>query len=337
METRAGARVRFWVAVAILCAPPFVLGIQGTRGLSWPDDPDFFRDIAQAQSFADGHLLDDPFYRGESLWYNPLVPALVAGLSKITGAPVHTVYARGGAYLNILAPILFAALVARCFGSLAGVVALTVFLYHVPRGPTGAVPFYSPWLYNSNFAQALFYLTLLVYLSLDEGRWRRYLLTGLLLGLTFLGHTAPFLVLCVLFMVECARHATRDPRAALERYGLLFAMAALAATPLLVSIVGRYHLEIRNPAPMLWVSWSASWPALQRQIDRYTWSACAALVLLWVGGPRVEAWKRGSVEAWKRGWSASGSLAPWPCSATRSRPRPGDGRRWCRDTTWCST
>ena len=290
MATRASARLRFWVAVALLCAPPLGLGIYGTRTLDWPDDPDFFRDIALAQSFADGHLLDDPFYRGESIWYNPLVPGLVAGLSKITDSPVPTVYTRAGAYLNILAPVLLAALVARTFGSLAGLVALTIFLYRVPRGPSGAAPFYTPFLYNSSFAQALFYLTLLAYVGLPERHRYRYLLTGLLLGLTFLGHTAPFLVLSVLFAVEFTRDATGDPRGALRRYGLLFATAALVAAPLLVSIVGRYHLEVRNPLPMQWTAWSASWTALRRQLDLHAWAACGALVVLWLRGPRTGAW-----------------------------------------------
>jgi hypothetical protein len=290
METRASARLRFWVAVAILCAPPLVLGIQRTRTLDWPDDPDLFRETAQAQSFADGHLLDDPYYLGEWIWYPPLVPGLVAGLSRITGSPVHTVYAQAGAYLNILGPILLAALVARCFGSLASLVALAVFLYRIPRGPTGATPFYSTLLYSGNFAQALFYLTLLTYVSLAEKHRLRYVLTGLLLGLTFLGHAAPFVVLLVLFLAEFARAAARDPRAALERYGLLFATAALAAMPLLVSIVGRYHLGILNPAPTMWIAWSATWTAIRRQMDLHTWAACVALVVLWVRGPRESAW-----------------------------------------------
>ena len=213
MTTGASARLRFWVAVAILCAPPFVLGIQGTRNLDWPDDPDLFREGAQAQSFADGQMLNDPYYLGEWIWYPPLVPGLVAGLSRITGTPVPTVYAQAGAYLNMLGPILLAALVARCFGSLASLVALAVFLYQVPRGPTGAAPFYSTLLYSGNFAQALFYLTLLAYVSLAEERRARYVLTGALLGLTFLGHAAPFVVLAVLFFVEFTRAAWRDPRA----------------------------------------------------------------------------------------------------------------------------
>jgi hypothetical protein len=298
MATGTSARSRFWVAVAILCAPPLFLGIQGTRNLDWPDDPDLFRETAQAQSFADGHLLDDPYYLGEWIWYPPLVPGVVAALSRVTGSPVHTVYTRAGAYLNMLGPVVFAALVARCFGSLAGLVALTDFLYRSPRGPSGATPFYSTLLYSGNFAQALFYLTLLSYVSLSEKRPLRYVLTGLLLGLTFLGHAAPFVVLSVLFLVESARAATRDPRTALKRYSLLFATAALAATPLLVSIVGRYHLEIQNPAPTQWVAWSATWTATRRQVDAHAWAACVALAVLWVRGPREGAWV---VSAWVAG------------------------------------
>ena len=74
MAPKASARWRFRVAVAILCAPPLVLGILGTRNLEWPDDPDLFRESAQAQSFADGHLLDDPYYLGEWIWYPPWSP-----------------------------------------------------------------------------------------------------------------------------------------------------------------------------------------------------------------------------------------------------------------------
>lgn len=290
MATAASARSRFWAAVAILCAPPLFFGIQGTRGLDWPDDPDLFREGAQAQSFADGHLLADPYYLGEWIWYPPLVPALVAVLSRITGAPVPTVYAQAGAYLNMLGPILFAALVARCFGSVASLVALTIFLYRIPRGPTGVTPFYSTVLYSGNFAQALFYLTLLVYVAFAERSRLRYALTGLLLGLTFLGHAAPFVVLTPLFLAEFARAAARDLRAALKRYSLLFAAAALAAMPLLVSIVGRYHLEVRNPAPTQWIAWSATWTAIGRQMDSHTWAACVALVVLWWRGPREGAW-----------------------------------------------
>ena len=41
-DNHLSARLRFWVALAILCAPPLVLGIQGTKTYEWPDEPDFF-------------------------------------------------------------------------------------------------------------------------------------------------------------------------------------------------------------------------------------------------------------------------------------------------------
>jgi hypothetical protein len=295
MTAGASVRIRFWIAVAILCSTPLYFGVQGTRHLDWPDDPDLFRESALAQSFADGHLLQDPYYLGEWIWYPPLVPALVAGLSRVTGAPVPTVYARAGAYLDLLGPILFAVLVARCFGSLAGLVALTVFLFRIPRGPTGVSPLYSTLLYSGNFALGLFFLTLLPYVSLPEGRRLRYALTGLFLGLTLLGHAGPFVVLAGLFALELARAAVREPRAALARYALLGATAALAAMPLLVSIVGHYHLRILNPAPTQWIAWSATATAMGRQVDRYAWMAGLALVVLWARGPRERAWV---VSAW---------------------------------------
>jgi hypothetical protein len=167
---------------------------------------------------------------------------------------------------------------------------LTLFLYPIPWGPKGAEPFRAGLLYNANFVQALFYLTLLVYVSLPEKHRYRHLVTGLLLGLTFLGHAGPFLVLSVFFAVELARDARRDPRGALRRYGLLFAMATLAAAPLLVSIVGRYHLKVQNPVPMDWMSESTTAAALWRHIGFQAWAPCLALLVLWIRGPRTGAW-----------------------------------------------
>lgn len=295
MTHAARARARFWIAVAILCSTPLYFGVQGTRHFDWPDDPDLFREGALAQSLADGHLLKDPYYLGEWSWYPPLVPGLVAAISKVTGSPVPTVYAQAGAYLNLLGPLLFAALAARLFGPLASLVALTVFLYRVPRGPSGATPFYSTLLYSGNFAMALFFLTLLAYVAFPERSRTRYVLTGVALGLTLLGHAGPFVVLVVLFLVELTRDATRDPRAAVRDFALLFGAAALAATPLLVSIVGHYHLRILNPVPAHWIAWAATATAMGRQVDRGTWAAVAALAVLWVKGPRRAAWV---VTAW---------------------------------------
>ena len=74
--------------LVLLCAPAFGAGRAASRGLSWPPDVDLYRDIAQAQTMADGALLADPFYRGEAVWYNPLVPGLVATMAGLLACDV---------------------------------------------------------------------------------------------------------------------------------------------------------------------------------------------------------------------------------------------------------
>jgi hypothetical protein len=122
---------------------------------------------------------------------HPLLPGLVAAVSSLTGQPVHVSAARAGAYLNLAAPIAFYLLVFRLVGPACALASLVGFLF-VVRGPTWATPTYSPWLYASVFAQTFFYLTLAAYSGAItlERRWL-FVLTGVLLGVTFLTHTAP--------------------------------------------------------------------------------------------------------------------------------------------------
>ena len=56
--------------------------MRATRDLEWPADPDLYRDIAQAQTIADGSLLSDPFYRGEAV-RNSQIPGVGLGLSLV--------------------------------------------------------------------------------------------------------------------------------------------------------------------------------------------------------------------------------------------------------------
>ena len=78
---------------------------------------------------ADGSPVADPFYRGESIWYNPLVPGLVATLGHLGRHPVHVLYAQAGAYLNLLGPIAFFLLLDACFGLPAAVLATLHLVY----------------------------------------------------------------------------------------------------------------------------------------------------------------------------------------------------------------
>ena len=155
---------RLWLALLALCLPAWWLGVRATGRLDWPEDADLYRDIAQAETFARGRLLADPFYAGEGLWYNPLVPLLVAGGARASGQPVHVLYTRLGPFLNLLAPLAFGLLLARLSGPAAGLAAAFAFAYlGDPREPPWASPTYSPWLFSASFAQGLFCLTLLAH------------------------------------------------------------------------------------------------------------------------------------------------------------------------------
>ena len=126
-----------------------------------------------------------------------------------------------------------------------------------PVGPPWLSPAYSPWLYSAAFVQALFYASLLAYRrALATGAVVPFLLAGLLLGLTFLGHTAPALLLATVV----ASSLVADLRAgkggaSVRNHVLLSVAAALTAAPLLWSVLVHYRLHILNPAPLDWV-----WP-----------------------------------------------------------------------------
>ena len=94
------------VAVTMTLAA-FALAVRATVGLEWPCEIDFFRDLGAAQTWLDGRAGTDPAYLGEVNWYNPLQPAIFAGLATVTGLPLPRLYAQAGPYLNLLGPFAF--------------------------------------------------------------------------------------------------------------------------------------------------------------------------------------------------------------------------------------
>lgn len=236
-------------------------GLRVTSGLHVPPDPDLFRDAAQAQTMADGVWGGDPFFAGEFLWYNPLVPALVALLHAVTRTPILGLYARGGVVLNLFGPLTFFALARRLFGSGAAAAATLAFLFLAPRDlPGWAAAGYSPWLFAGVFTQALFYTGVIVAdqaaRSQQAGWW---LLAGIVLGVTFLGHTAPALLLggiLVLTAVSVARMRRAAVAPLTSRPGFLLAaclaLAAMVSLPLAIPVAGRYRLAVENGAPAGW-------------------------------------------------------------------------------------
>ena len=245
----------YHAVACLLCAWALVTGIRTTFDLDWPFDPDHLRDIAHAQTIRDGAWLQDPFYQGEWVWYNPLLPGVIAGISYLTDLPVNIVAARAGAYLNIAAPLTFYLLVLRLTSPPTALASLVGFLFLV-HAPTWAAPTYSPWLFGSAFAQPFLYLTLAEYHAASvSGRFRRYSTAGILLGLTFLTHTAPaILAASMIATITMARTwiEKRQPRELLIILSLVAGPALLIGLPFLASIVGHYQLSVRNGLPLIW-------------------------------------------------------------------------------------
>jgi hypothetical protein len=242
------------VAVLAICAVALVHGVWTTQGLSWPFDEDLYRDIAQARTMADGAWLADPFYRGESLWYNPLAPALIAVTAKLADIPANEASVRLGPWLGLAAPLSFAALAAAAIGRPGAVAALLLFVFVTPgRLPALLCATYSPWPFSAQVAQAPFYLGLRALVAAySRPGFGRFVLVGALLGLAFLGHTAPALVLgAIAATLVLAAEGTMMRRAAW--LGAILATAMLVASPFLWSILGRYHLRVVNPAPGIFV------------------------------------------------------------------------------------
>ncbi len=251
-------RLNAWLPellLAALCLWVFALGVHTTGNLYWPADSDLARDSSQAMTIYDGDLVGDPQYRGETLWYNPLTPSLIALIARLTGQPLPLIYTRAGAYLNLLVPILFFALVAVLLDRWTALAATLAFLFVQIAPPTTSVLYatYSAWLYAANLAQAWMYGTLIVFvIAVRTQRRRWYVLTGMLLGLTFLAHTAPAVMLGTIIALQTLIGLARDRgrrRTTLVNFGLIMILALLSSAPLTYSLVVHYRLHVLNLTP----------------------------------------------------------------------------------------
>lgn len=280
----------------LMCALAFMQGFLTTHDLDWGGDPDFYRDIAHAQTIRDGYYWADPLYLGETLWYNPLVPALVAGGSWLTNLPVYLVHTRIGAYFNLLAPISFYILIAYLFDRWTAVISTLGFLFIVSNhAPSWASATYSPWLFTQNFVQSGFYFTLAVYKrALYAEKYRWYLAVGILLGITFLGHTAPALILGSIIGIFTLQTIIQSRSSVLSslfppyrmiiNFGIVLILALIVSIPFLYSIVGHYHLKIKNWASSIWLYYSLNLPNFWVIISDTLFSLSTSYCYLcWIG------------------------------------------------------
>jgi hypothetical protein len=251
-------RVNNCLPVALLTALlllAFSYGVGTTGNLYWPADSDLERDSAQAMTIYDGDLLGDPQYVGEMLWYNPLTPSLVALIARVSNQPLPLIYTRAGAYFNLFVPILFYVLVAVLLDQWKALVATAAFLFVQIAPPTSSQFYatYTAWLFAAELAQAWLYGTLIVFvIAIRTQRRRWFVLTGILLGLAFLAHSGPALMLGISIAGYTAMIVIRNQtqrRAALINFGVIIGLALIVSAPLTYSLVVRYRLDVFNLIP----------------------------------------------------------------------------------------
>ncbi len=247
-----------------------------------PREWDVLRDISIAQSLEDGAYPEDPSLSGEVSWYNPLTGMLLASVRSLNGQSLMRIAVMAGPFVNILAPAAFYLLVALLFGHSAALAGLCLFLF----GKEGTSPShwtcaYTPWLLAPVYSTGLLFLTLALFKKALEKKTAGYfIMAGLLLGITFLAHTAPAVIagatMTLLTIVEMYRAVRRDglPGEARRLAACLFMSLCIAffvSLPYTGPILWRYQFQVRNPWPSLYASQNVELQNLTEQI----WNSCS--------------------------------------------------------------
>jgi hypothetical protein len=276
---------------ALLLTAALVPGVLATADLTWPYDLDHFRDIAVSQNIQEGGWRgwrEDPFYAGETAWYNPLIPAIVAIAAAIAHAPVPETFTRIGAAINLLPAVLFFVCARRLIGPVAALPALTAWLFMPHSPPAWGAAMYTPWLFPAVAAHAPFYGGALAWLrALERPTMSRLAVAGIILGVTLLTHTAPALVLAgIIAITALVTPARLSPIAAhgiagrLKAIAVPGAIAAIVASPFLLPIAMRYGFHVVNRLPGNGIDERFSFTTLgQRLMKASTWPTTLLTVM----------------------------------------------------------
>lgn len=266
-----------WVGFGVGLAIALACAWHAVRDLSWPAEADLYRDLGAANALLDGNWWGDHTYPGQVRWYPPLLPALIAGIARLSGVATHVLYTRGGPWLNLLGPIFFFLVARRWVGALAATAAVFGLMFF---GPEGLDPWkyatYSAWLWPFAFALGPTFATLWAHPAFgsqdgdqdgdQEGDQDgsddrpvppprgRSVLTGALLGLTFLVHPAPAfllaLAMAIYAMISSLAASSWYERRRLWTELILIAVVALAfVLPYMAPLIRTYHLHTINSDP----------------------------------------------------------------------------------------
>jgi hypothetical protein len=256
-------KIAFIVACVLMLGLACFQCYSAAKDIHWFLDPDYYRDMACVQQNLSGNFGKDPSYLGAWLWYNPLLTGIETLVVKVSGLPLNLAFAKMGVWLNLLAPVTFTLMLATLFDWRVAAAGLLSFLFLASGNHyTFDAATYSPWLYPGSFTQAIFYLNVIFcYKAFTTQRISWFLILGAMLGISFLGHTAPTVLIILIMVILQTGNLVKSLRekdyTATKRYvlqglgaSLLFILFSL---PLTYFIVGKYHLKFINRIPFEFV------------------------------------------------------------------------------------
>jgi len=251
------------VALIAILGIAFFQCYRVSHDLTWPSDVDQYRDMAYVQGNLDGDFGKDPNFTGRYMWYNPLLTLVETAIVKVSGLPIYVVFVRVGLYLNLLGPIALIFMMLLIGGYRVTLATLLSFLFLASgQLPFFYAPTYSPWVLPLTFAQFFFYLNIIVcYKAFTSQRNIWFFILGMLIGISFLAHTAPAIMIILIMAFIQYPKIFRSLRSkdyfSLRKYILqsivTFVPFIIASLPLTYYIVGKYHMHYLNRQPSEYV------------------------------------------------------------------------------------
>jgi hypothetical protein len=247
---RACARLWPWAVLLILLVTCLAHGLWVVRGLGWYTAIlDTYRDAGFVQGFLDGNLDGDPSIDGAKRYYPPVLHALAAAVALITHTQPLQLLIGAAPWVNLLIPATFFLMVRRLIDAPAAAIATVLFVcFDGSLLPPWMAASYSPWHSVPALTQALFFCGVwLISARTQRGRFGDALLIGSVIGVVFLAHTVPALILAAI--TAAAAVSAQGMR---MRTGAWVGTAALIAVlwtlPFMLPLVTTYHLKILNAA-----------------------------------------------------------------------------------------
>ncbi len=235
----------FW----IVCVAPIVIDEQ-RRGF------DVFRDVAYAVNIQHGQWLSDPAYPGQTIWYPPLGPAVMAGLAGLFDVTPTDCYRWSQLLFNWTLPLGLFLIVRLGWSRRSAMAATIAFLLAVPWWQS-EVAHGQPSIHSVTWG----WVALLLYgLQRNRGSMGWAIGCGCFVGLAFWHH--PFIpaTLIAVFALETAwacgtgfpaGHNGGFNKAPMARTACLLAVALVVAAPILYMML---HGPVLNREPREYIA-----------------------------------------------------------------------------------